>query len=179
MTAAAAARLVTPPSRYRAAFLRCARDHVDHGDDPERSREYTRALGDFDAYLAELLRYAASDEPGPGLVRQHNFWLMDAGEMVGHVRLRPRLNERLHWIGGHIGYDVPPSRRNRGYATHMLALALREAGARGVEKALLTADATNAASIKVMERNGARLDAEYEFEGVVRRRYWIEIVNGA
>ena len=171
-------RLSTPDRRYRAAFLRCARDHVDHGDDPERAREYARALEDFDGYFAELARYAASDEPRPGLVRQHNFWLIDGSEVVGHLRLRPRLNERLHWIGGHIGYDVPPSRRNRGYATRMLALGLRQAAAQGLDRVLLTADATNAASIKVIERNGGRFDREYEFEGVVRRRYWIDIVPG-
>lgn len=172
-------RLVTPHPRYRNAFLRCARDHVDNGGDPERAREYARALADFPAYLQQLRSFASSDEPRPGLVRQHNLWLIDGSEVVGHLRLRPRLNERLHWIGGHVGYDVPPARRNRGYATCMLALGLHEAAAHALERVLLTADATNAASIKVIERNGGRFDAQYEFEGVVRRRYWIDIVPRA
>ena len=167
-------RLVKPHLRYRAAFLRCARDHVAASADPERSGEYARALADFPAYLAELRYFATHDEPRPGLVRQRNFWLTDGREVLGHLRLRERLNPRLTRLGGHIGYDVPPAQRRKGYATRMLALGLEEAAARGLARVLLTANANNVASIKVILRNGGRLDDEYEFEGVVRRRYWIE-----
>lgn len=171
---AAKLRLVAPGVRWRAAFLRCAQDHVQHTRDPERTREYARALADFDAYLSELRHFATHDEPRPGLVRQRNYWLTDGAEILGHLRLRTRLNRRLRRLGGHIGYDVPPSQRRKGYATRMLALGLREAAAQGLDRVLLTADATNKASIKVIERNGGRLDQEYEFEGVVRRRFWID-----
>jgi predicted acetyltransferase len=167
-------RLVPPGLRYRAAFLRCARDHVAASGDPERSGEYARALADFPAYLAELRYFASHDEPRPGLVRQRNFWLTDGREVLGHLRLRERLNARLERLGGHIGYDVPPSQRRKGYATRMLALGLREAAARGLSRVLLTADAGNVASIKVILRNGGRLDEQYVFEGVRRRRYWID-----
>jgi predicted acetyltransferase len=167
-------RLVKPHPRYRAAFLRCARDHVAASADPERSGEYARALADFPAYLAELRHFATHDEPRPGLVRQRNFWLTDGRDILGHLRLRERLNARLTRLGGHIGYDVPPAHRGKGYATRMLALGLDEAAARGLARVLLTTDATNLASIKVILRNGGRLDEEYEFEGVVRRRYWID-----
>ena len=167
-------RLVLPDVRYRAAFLRCARDHVEASGDPERSGEYARALADFRAYLAELRHFASHDEPRPGLVRQRNFWLTDGREILGHLRLRERLNPRLMRLGGHIGYDVPPAQRRKGYGTRLLALGLAEAAARGLTSVLLTADAKNAASIKIIVRNGGRLDDEYEFEGVVRRRYWID-----
>ena len=166
-------RLVRPHLRYRAAFLRCARDHVAASADPERSGEYARALADFPGYLAELRYFATHAEPRPGLVRQRNFWLTDGREVLGHLRLRERLNARLERLGGHIGYDVPPAQRRKGYATRMLALGLEEAATRGLPRVLLTADASNVASIKVILRNGGRLDEEYEFEGVVRRRYWI------
>jgi len=167
-------RLVKPAVRYRAAFLRCARDHVEASGDPERSGEYARALADFAAYLAELRYFASHDEPRPGLVRQRNFWLTDGREILGQLRLRERLNARLERLGGHIGYDVPPAQRRKGYATRMLALGLAEAAAHGLSRVLLTTDATNVHSIKVILRNGGRLDAQYVFEGVRRRRYWID-----
>lgn len=170
-----ALRLVRPDSRYRAAFLRCAQDHVDNSGDPERAREYARALADFDAYLAELRHFASHDEPRPGLVRQMSYWLTEGSEILGHLRLRPRLNARLRMIGGNIGYDVPPAQRGRGYATRMLALGLRESAREGLDLALLTTDAGNVASMIVIERNGGVFEREYELEGVTRRRYWIAI----
>ena len=166
-------RLVRPSVRYAGGFLRSAQDHVEHSSDSEHSREYARALDDFPAYLAQLRRFASSAAPGPGLVRQHSFWLTDGRDVLGHLRLRAALNARLERFGGHVGYDVPPSHRCKGHATRMLALGLREASKRGLSRVLLTTDARNVASIKVIERNGGRLDEEYAFEGVVRRRYWI------
>jgi len=167
-------RLVRPHPRYRTAFLRSAEDHVERSGDPRRAREYANALVDFDGYLAQLRALAASDEPMPGRVRQRSYWLTNGHDVLGNLRLRLRLDAGLHWLGGNIGYDVPPSLRGRGYATRMLALGVREAAACGLDRVLLTADAGNAASIKVIERNGGMLDREYELEGVVRRRYWIE-----
>lgn len=171
-------RLVVPGVRLSAAFLRSAQDHVEHGADPERSREYARALDDFPAYLAQLRLFASRDAPGPGLVRQRSYWLTDGHDVLGHLRLRPALNARLERLGGHVGYDVPPSQRGKGLATRMLALGVREASKAGLPRVLVTTDARNAASIKVIERNGGRLDEEYEFEGVVRRRYWIRTPRG-
>jgi predicted acetyltransferase len=168
-------KLVRPVDSLRDAFLRAARDYVEHGGDAERDREYEKALADFPAYLAELAFFASHDEPRAGLVRQQNFWLTDGREIFGHLRLRHRLNRRLLQLGGHIGYDIPPSRRRQGYATGMLGLGLVEARAIGLNEVALTADVRNTPSIKVIERNGGILDAEYEFEGVVRRRYWIAL----
>jgi len=155
------------------AFLESARDHLAHSGDVERNREYDSALGDPEAYLAELARFACQDEPGPGLVRQDNFWLSDGAAVFGHLRLRHRLNEKLERLGGHIGYDVPPRHRGRGYATQMLALGLMEARRIGLERALLTADAANAPSLRVIEKNGGVLDAEYVFRGRLTRCYWV------
>jgi predicted acetyltransferase len=55
----------------------------------------------------------------------------------------------------------------------MLALGLVEARRAGLERALLTADAANAASLRVIEKNGGVLDAEYLFKGRLTRRYWV------
>jgi len=171
-------RLVRPHPRYRAAFLRSAEDHVERSGDAERAREYARALADFDAYLTDLRVFASTEEPRPGLVRQRNYWLTNGADILGHLRLRLRLNDRLRLLGGHIGYDVPPSQRGKGYATRMLALGLREASTHGLDRVLLTADAANAASIRVIERNGGRLDDEYTLDGVLRRRFWIDTARG-
>jgi predicted acetyltransferase len=170
--APATLRLIAPDAALRDAFLRAAQDHVDHANDPARTPEYVRALADFEAYLAALAQAERREESVAGPVRQWNFWLTDGRDVLGILRFRPRLNPRLVRLGGHLGYDVPPSARRRGYATRMLALGLAKAAEAGLAQAMLTADAGNLPSLRVIEANGGRLDAEYEFEGTLRRRYW-------
>ena len=165
--------LARPGIALLEAFLDSARDHLMHSGDVERNREYERALGDPEAYLDDLARFASRDEPGPGLVRQENFWLTDGEAILGHLRLRRRLNAKLERLGGHIGYDVPPRWRRQGCATRMLALGLVEARRIGIEQALLTADAANTASLRVIEKNSGVLDAAYAFEGRPTRRYGV------
>lgn len=96
--------------------------------------------------------------------------MVGAEEFLGRIALRHTLTERLRVAGGHIGYDVRPTARRRGYATVMLREVLPLALAEGVTPAaLLTCDADNIASRKVIETNGGVLEAEVE--GL--RRYWV------
>ena len=64
------------------------------------------------------------------------------------------LNDALGASGGHIGYDTVPSFRGRGVATEMWRQALPLARSLGLTEVLFTCDDTNAASIRVIERNG-------------------------
>jgi len=92
-------------------------------------------------------------------------------------RLRPELTPALEIQGGHIGYDVAPSVRRRGYGTQLLRLTLPRAREAGLSKVLLTVDSDNVASIRIIASNGGRL----EFDGYVGslgrviRRYTIEV----
>lgn len=87
--------------------------------------------------------------------------------------MRHRLNEHLLEGGGHIGYDVRPTARRRGYATAMLRDALRKAAELGIEKALLTCDDDNVGSYKVIEANGGVMEDVRHG----RRRYWVPTVS--
>ncbi len=90
-------------------------------------------------------------------------------EVVGFLHLRHVLNEFLLERGGHIGYSVRPSARGRGHASAALALALREAAGRGIDRVLLTCDDDNEPSRRTIESNGGVL--EDVRDGM--RRYWI------
>jgi predicted acetyltransferase len=78
-------------------------------------------------------------------------------------------------IGGHIGYEIRPTQRKRGYGKLILRLALQEARALGIDRALLTCDCTNAASRRIIEANGGMLEDELQQgDGKPSKlRFWI------
>ncbi|MEZ5097877.1 MAG: GNAT family N-acetyltransferase [Nocardioides sp.] len=98
-------------------------------------------------------------------------WIADDGDLVGFLAIRHALNDFLREEGGHIGYSVRPSRRREGHATLALALALAEARALGIERALVTCDTDNVASARTIERNGGVLEDVRHG----KRRYWIDL----
>ena len=61
--------------------------------------------------------------------------------------------------GGHIGYDVAPSYRGRGYGHIALRVSLEEAARRGISRVLLYASEDNSASRAVIERAGGVLES--------------------
>lgn len=129
----------------------------------------------------------------PGLVPQSVFWLVRAGRgdesgdegrdsaaeqmIVGVSRLRHVLNAKLEDVGGHIGYDVRPSERRKGYGTRLLALTLERTRALGLSRVLLTCDTENVASARIIEKNGGVLASQSVSPetGVLVSQYWIEL----
>jgi predicted acetyltransferase len=93
------------------------------------------------------------------------------------LSIRHELNEWLRTIGGHIGYDIRPSRRREGLGKRQLALGLAEARALGLERVLLTCDADNVGSRRIIEGNGGVLEDEMEdpATGKVKLRFWIDL----
>ncbi len=106
------------------------------------------------------------------------YWMVNEKNMIyGVSRLRHTLTKKLELVGGHIGYDVPPSLRRNGYRTILLSLTLGKAKSMGIEKVLVTCDKDNIASVKVIINNGGKLDNEIidETTGNLHQRYWIEL----
>jgi predicted acetyltransferase len=139
---------------------------------------FGRGEGDLDAFLRACVDGEDSTRIAPGLVPQTTYWIIgDTGRVVGMVRVRHYLNDRLLQNGGHVGYYVRPSERRKGYATAALRLALDRLRERGVTRALVTVAPTNAASIAVALANGGRLDGQGRNPdtGEVMNRYWIDL----
>ena len=85
-------------------------------------------------------------------------WLWD-GAFCGAINLRfvPGTLDLPPHVSGHVGYAVVPWKRGRGYATQALALLLPVACELGLPRVLVTCDASNAASRRVIEANGGVL----------------------
>lgn len=113
-----------------------------------------------------------------GWVPSTTYWLVtdDSRAVVGAVNIRHRLNEALLNRGGHIGYGIRPSERQKGYAAELLKQSLQKMKDMGLDKALVVCDAVNIASERTIRRNGGVEDSAYtEDSGNVIKRFWIEI----
>ncbi|MFT4197463.1 MAG: GNAT family N-acetyltransferase [Pseudoxanthomonas sp.] len=139
---------------------------------------YYREGMEFAAYLHVLHEQQRGENlPTPEHVPSSFLFAFDGVCIVGRVSLRHRLAPTRGQAYGHIGYAVTPEFRNRGYATAMLAQALRIAhDDLHIASVLVTCDEDNAASIKVIERNGGRFDGLVDalFLAKPKRRYWFD-----
>lgn len=153
-------------------FLEMAEDYASAGED-----RYQPLAADFEAYLENLEMYRTGKSLPAGHVRANAFFLLAGERLIGRGDLRHDLNAQLAVMGGHIGYDVRPSERRKGYGALILRLTLEKARARGLERVFLTCDADNIASAKIIESGGGRLADQivYEPTGKLISQYWIEL----
>lgn len=98
------------------------------------------------------------------------------GILIGRASIRHELNDFLFNYGGHIGYGVRPKYRRRGFAIEILRQSLTYLNGLGVSEVLITCDEDNVGSIRVIESQGGILENTMEFEGILKRRYWISRV---
>lgn len=123
----------------------------------------------FAAYVTKLRDAALEATPRPaGWIPATTLWYVEGPACLSRLAIRHRLSPELLAVGGHIGYDVRPTARRRGYATAMLRDALPIANVLGIEPALLTCDADNTASRKVIEANGGVLEDRGD-----KLRFWV------
>lgn len=148
-------QLVAPSTTYRDSFLKGLRAFQAEGLPWWLGPDVDLALQDFDTYVAGKL--AEATQPTPPRVPKTHLWAVSDAQFVGRIAIHHTLNDALRTVGGHIGYDTVPSFRGRGVATEMLRQALPVARALGVTDVLITCDDDNAASIRVIERNGGVL----------------------
>jgi predicted acetyltransferase len=131
----------------------------------------------FGRYLEVLEEQRRGIGLPPGDVPAVFLFAFAAKRIVGRVTIRPSLDARFERVGGHVGYVVVPEFRRRGYATTMLAMAIRIAFAElGLKRVLVTCDDDNIASIRTIEKCGGVLENVVTGRDLARpkRRYWIE-----
>jgi len=175
--------LILPSAEYKVSYIEAVKEFQEDHSFPLMERTYDKlSIPDleenFEDYVEKELSGARGENLPEGYVPQTTYWLVDEGEYVGSVRIRHHINhEFLKTIGGHIGYSIRPSARGKGYGNKILELALLKAKELGIERILVTCDATNTASRKIIEKNGGVLENQVPNPetGVDKLRFWIEI----
>lgn len=118
----------------------------------------------------EFMKQARCAERGPPVLpvpMWFSMWWIWDGEFAGLVSFnrQPGSEEIPDNYLGHVGFNVLPEKRGRGYATEALGLLKPLIRAEGMAAVRAVCRPDNLASRRVLEKNGARLLAEQVFEG--------------
>jgi len=92
-----------------------------------------------------------------------SYQIIADGQKVGLAQLRLKPSKGADMPKGfasHVYYEVDPALRGRNYATQALAELKKLAAQHQLDHLVLTANAENAASIKVISKNGGQLAAQ-------------------
>lgn len=108
---------------------------------------------------------------------QTTYGLFEDNQLIGGFNIRHRLNKLTINHGGHIGYLIRPSKRNQGYGTKLLTIALEEAKKLNINKVLITCEVDNKASEQVILNNNGVYENDYyeQLEDKTYKRYWITL----
>ena len=127
------------------------------------NKYYGVSYDDFvEKVLPRWFDYEKGKNMDEGHVPDTHYFLWDDGEIVGFCNLRHCLNDALREGAGHIGYGIAKEHRGKGYATEALRLLVEEARRLPIDtdEVYMSVEKGNPASLRVMEKNGARVVRE-------------------
>lgn len=167
------------------ALTLCRVTRENSADLAEYAREFTEAgdvgfempQNDPEAFFERVEMFEAGENLPEDRVRMTWYWLLRGERIVASSRIRHELIPVLLLDGGNIGYEVRPSERRRGIGTELLRLTLEKARQLGLERVLLTIDATNVGSMGVTLANGGVFadTSVSPVSGRTMNRYWITL----
>ena len=135
-------------------------------------------LSSIEDWLEELKKRSSEATVPEGLVPSSTYLGVREKDnyIVGMIDIRHYLNEYLTQVGGHIGYGVRKTERNKGYAKQMLKLALEKCKELKIKKVLITCDEDNIASEKVILSANAKFEDIRNVDGEnKKKRFWIDL----
>lgn len=134
-------------------------------------------LSSIEIWFEELKKRSCEDTVPEGLVPSSTYLGVREKDnyIVGMIDIRHYLNEYLTQVGGHIGYGVRKTERNKGYAKQMLKLALEKCKELKIKRVLITCDEDNIASEKVILSANAKLEDIRNIDGENKKRFWIDL----
>jgi predicted acetyltransferase len=168
--------LIELSTPYKESFLEGL--HELQADHQLLYYDLANIAADFEAFTRALQDHKDRAKIPANRVPDTDYWLYEENTtLIGHLSLRHELNAFLLQMGGHIGYQICPSKRRMGYGKEILRLGLEKARALGLSRVLVTCDETNIGSKKIIEANDGQLENAIFIEGepIKKLRYWIDL----
>lgn len=169
-------KLILPSTEYKTQIMDYKREFIEN-EEGIHVPSSLRSSKSFEEWYKSIFDNLKEETVGKGLVPAATYIAISTDDyrLIGMISVRYRLNDSLLNYGGHIGYSVRKSDRNKGYATEMVALALKECIKLGIDRVLITCDKDNIASAKTIINNGGILENEIQEGEEIVQRYWIEL----
>lgn len=167
--------LVLPSEKYKESFLEAIAEQQEDPESPSRleGTSHNKYNGDFELFLKKVEDLRQGRNLPEGWMPESLYWLVDDSKFIGRLAIRHALNDHLRTIGGHIGYAIRPSERQKGYGSLALTLGLQKAKELGIDPVLLTCLSTNIASKRIIEKHGGVYEGESDNENGTTLRFWV------
>src|SRR4051812_7596071 len=171
------AALVRSDPRFEESYREAMDEFIAEGREEELRSRSNHA--NFVAFVRELWEQSHGRDLPQGWVAVSTFWLVDGDVFIGKVEIRHQLTDGLRLRGGHVGYSIRPTMRRRGHGTNALSLALPRCLELGLRRVLVTCDATNDPSRRIIQANGGVLEdlVGVDERSVATMRFWIDVVS--
>lgn len=170
--------LIMPTLEYKTQIMNYKKEFIENGENMHGTSGLKNAES-FKEWYISVMDNMKEETVKEGLVPAATYIAISTEDysLIGMINVRYRLNDGLLHTGGHIGYSVRKSERNKGYASKMLALALDEYIRLDFDRVLITCDKDNIASAKTIIKNGGVLENEVKEDDTnIVQRYWITLV---
>jgi len=167
-------QLILPSVNYKDSYLEAVLEFQQERRNNNINHE--KLSSDFESYIKEQIGFSKGENLPYGFIPFTNFWLIDKFEFIGFLVFRHYLTDKLKKEGGHIGYEIRPSKRKMGYGKKILELGLVKVKEAGIEKALITCNEDNLASRKIIEYCGGEFIDKVKLENQVplKLRFWVK-----
>ncbi|MPN04576.1 hypothetical protein SDC9_151817 [bioreactor metagenome] len=170
--------LIEPSKEYEMEILGYKSEFQVNSENLHGSSGLKNAIN-IDEWISHIIKNSKDETAKEGIVPSSTYLavrLVD-NKVIGMVNIRNYLNEYYLQFGGHIGYSVRKSERNRGYGKQILTNTLEKCKERNILKVLITCDKNNIPSEKTIISNGGILENEVKKGENIIQRYWISLRN--
>ena len=138
------------------------------------------AQSDFSKFIQELDEEAAGIGLPEGIPPQQSYFFLLDEKVIGELRYRPKVQQPYETMNGHIGYNLHPAHRGKGYGTIALKMLLEIAKADGLAGVQIPIEGDNPASKRIVVKNGGFLEKTVvdEASGGATYCYWVDLSKG-
>ena len=174
-------KMVFPNIEYKRKAIEYIDELRKYGSEIHGSGSLDRFLREatYEEWLKKVLRdIDIANIPDNKVPALTYFYVREEDDkIVGMINIRLALTDFLEREGGHIGYSVRPTERNKHYATSMLKDALKVCKTIGIKNVIVSCDKSNIASASVIKNCGGKLTREFFSDtfGEIVQRYVIDL----